>query len=180
MEEQPSTGLASALREGRIDVAFLRPPLADARHLSIHALATEAMVAVVPLGHRLARRPSIALRTLAEEGFILYPRAVRPGLADAVVTACEQAGFTPRVVQYAPQLSSTINLVAASMGVSIVPASMRGLQPDAVVYLPLKGRPLSARLGIAHRIGEAAPAVLQFVETARKQPNRPAQVVRTG
>jgi DNA-binding transcriptional LysR family regulator len=168
LEEEPSTGLASALREGRIDVAFLRPPLADTRHLSIHALATEAMVAAVPLGHRLAGRTSIALRALADEDFILYPRAVRPGLADAVVAACQQAGFTPRVVQYAPQLSSTINLVAASMGISIVPASMRGLQPEVVVYLPLKGRPLSARLGIAHRVGESAPPVLQFVESARR------------
>ena len=167
LEEHPSTELAVALREGRIDAAFLRPPLKTEEGITLHLLEEEDMVVAVPNGHPLEKRKVIDLRELEMETFILYPRSVRPGLADAVVAACEKAGFTPRVEQYAPQLSATINLVAASLGISIVPRSMQGLQPHALAYLPLRGRPVLAQLGIAHRTSEESPAVLKFIELVR-------------
>ena len=166
LEESQSTELALALREGRIDAAFVRPPL-TADGIVVHLLEEEEMVVAVARGHRLARRKAVLLRDLQAETFILYPRVVRPGLADAVVAACEQAGFVPKVEQYAPQLSSTINLVATSLGISIVPRSMQGLQSRAVAYVPLRGRPLTALLGIAHRTAEVSESVLGFVATAR-------------
>lgn len=166
LEESQSTELGMALREGRIDVAFVRPPL-TADGIEVQSLEEEEMVVAVARGHRLARRKRINLRELEPETFILYPRTVRPGLADTVIAACEQAGFVPRVEQYAPQLSSTINLVATSLGISIVPRSMQALQPQAVTYLPIIGRPLTALLGIAHRTGESSASVMEFVATAR-------------
>lgn len=159
LEEHPSTELATALREERLDMAFLRPPLPGSDGLTLHVLTEEAMVVAVPRGSPLARRKQVALRDLASEHFILYPRAVRPGLADAVIAACQRVGFTPKVRQYAPQLSSTINLVAASLGLSIVPECMHGLQPHAVRYLGLRGRPIRASLGLAFRAGEASANV---------------------
>jgi DNA-binding transcriptional LysR family regulator len=168
LEERPSTELAAALREGRIDAAFVRPPLQNQEGLTLHILQEEDMVAAVSSAHPLAKRKSINLRELEKEAFILYPRAVRPGLADAVVAACESVGFTPRVEQYAPQLSATINLVAASLGISVVPESMQGLQPKAIAYIPLRGRPVRAPLGLAHRTDESARAVLDFVELSRR------------
>jgi DNA-binding transcriptional LysR family regulator len=147
----------------------VRPPL-SADGIVVHLLEEEEMVVAVARGHRLARRKAISLRELAAETFILYPRAVRPGVADTVVAACEQAGFVPKVEQNAPQLSTTLNLVATSLGISIVPRSMEGLQPRAVAYLPLRGRPLTALLGIAHRAAESSTSVLRFIATARAMP----------
>ena len=129
-------------------------------------------MAAIPRDHPLAKRTRIDLRELEAQKFILYPRAVRPGLADAVIAACKQAGFSPIVSQYAPQLSSTINLVAASLGISIVPRSMQGLQPHAVAYVCLRGRPIKAQLGIAHRINEKSPPVLRFIKMARDERNK--------
>ncbi len=167
LEEHPSTDLATALREGGIDVGFLRPPLPEGRGLVFDLLEREPLVVAVPSEHRLARRRRLRLSDLAAETFILYPRAVRPGLADEVVDACEAAGFTPRVGQYTPQLSSTINLVAASLGISVVPASMRSLQPRTVAYVPLHGETLHALLGVAYRGEERSAVVRQFIEQAR-------------
>lgn len=166
LEERQSTELAVALREARLDVAFVRPPLQTGQGLTLRHLEEEDMMAVVPSGHTLAGRKSIALRELEHEAFILYPRAVRPGLADAVVAACEKAGFVPRVEQYAPQLAATINLVAASLGVSVVPRSMQRLQARAVAYILLRGRPVRAQLNLAHRTGETSTSVLKFIELA--------------
>ena len=167
LEEHPSTELAMGLREDRIDVGFVRPPLREERGLAFDLLEKEPLVVAVPGGHRLARRRSVVLTDLAAETFILYPRTVRPGLADEVVSACEAAGFTPRVGQHAPQLSSTINLVGASLGISIVPASMRSLQPRTVVYVPLQGEPLHALLGTAYRTDERSAVVRHFIEQAK-------------
>ena len=168
LEEHPSTELIVALREGRIDTAFVRPPLPAERGLTLDLLEKEPLVVAVPSGHILARRQQVDLGALAAETFILYPRAVRPGLADTVVAACEAAGFTPKVGQYAPQLSSTINLVAASLGISIVPDSMRCLQAGAVTYVPLCGEPLHALLGIAYRVDEGSVVVHNFIAAARR------------
>ncbi len=166
LEEHKSTELSIALADGRIDAAFVRPPVSAGEGLTLHLLESEEMVVAVPANHPLAAQTNVELRALENETFILYPRAVRPGLADAVIEACESAGFTPRIGQLAPQLSSTINLVAASLGISVVPRSMEGLQPQAVRYLSLVGTPIRAALGIAHRADESAVAVLNFVETA--------------
>ena len=168
LEEHPSTELIVALRQARIDAAFVRPPLPAERGLTLHLLEREPLVVAVPSGHPLAGRQQVDLGALAAETFILYPRAVRPGLADTVVTACETAGFTPKVGQYAPQLSSTINLVAASLGISIVPDSMRCLQARAVTYVPLRGEPLHALLGIAYRTDESSAVVHNFIAAARQ------------
>jgi DNA-binding transcriptional LysR family regulator len=171
LEEHPSTELIVGLREGRIDAAFVRPPLPAERGLTLDLLEKEPLVVAVPSGHPLAYRQEVALGALAAETFILYPRAIRPGLADTVVAACEAAGFTPKVGQYAPQLSSTINLVAASLGISIVPDSMRCLQARAVTYLPLRGEPLHALLGIAYRSDEGSAVVHNFIAAARRGRN---------
>ncbi len=167
LEENPSLTLVTALREGRIDAAFVRPPLRESTTIAFHPLDDEPLVVAVPGNHEFADRPSIELRELASQTFILYPRAIRPGLADAIVAACEQAGFTPRVGQYAPQLSSTINLIAASFGVSVVPQSMQGMQPHLVSYVPIRGNPLKASLGLAHRAEEKSRSVLNYIATAK-------------
>jgi DNA-binding transcriptional LysR family regulator len=167
LEESPSTVLATALREGRIDAAFVRPPLRTGEGITLHLIDEEEMVVAVPSSHPLAQRADLEIRDLAEETFVLYPRTERPGLADTVIAACEKAGFAPKVKQYTPQLSSTINLVAASLGISIVPRSMRGLQPQAVTYKSLRDQKLTALLGVAHRTGESSAPILRFVETAR-------------
>jgi DNA-binding transcriptional LysR family regulator len=168
LEESPSTVLATALREGRLDAAFVRPPLRADDGITLHLIDEEEMVVAVPSGHPLAQLPDLEIRDLAEETFVLYPRAERPGLADTVIAACEKAGFAPKVKQYTPQLSSTINLVAASLGISIVPRSMRGLQPQAVTYKRLRDQKLTALLGVAHRTGEPSAPILRFVETATR------------
>ena len=167
LEESPSTVLAAALREGRIDAAFVRPPLRTGEGITLHPIDEEEMVVALSSSHPLARHADLELRDLANETFVLYPRSERPGLADTVIAACEKAGFQPRVKQYTPQLSSTINLVAADLGVSIVPRSMQELQPHAVAYRPLRDQRLTALLGIACRTAESSAPVLRFVATAR-------------
>jgi DNA-binding transcriptional LysR family regulator len=159
LEEHKTAPLMQLLRQGRIDVAFVRLPIGRDDDVSFQLISTESMVVAVPKSHRFAERKSLRLADLAEELFVLYPRATRFGLSDQIVTACEAAGFSPRVVQNAPQLSSTINLVAGSLGISIVPACMKSSRADQVRYIPLRASELIASLGIAWRSEAVSPAV---------------------
>jgi DNA-binding transcriptional LysR family regulator len=163
--------LIDALTSSALDFAFVRPPFPANPNVAFETLAEEAMVAALPAGHRLGGVAPLRLQDLADERFILYPRATGRGLADAVVDACRQAGFDPRIAQEAPQLSSTINLVAAGMGVSIVPNGLRQVRPNDVLYLGISDLPLKAYLGLAGRVADTSPLAGNFrsaVETCRE------------
>ena len=99
---------------------------------------------------------------------MLYKRPGGPGLYDTIIAACKSAGFSPRVGQEAPRIISTLNLVAAGIGVSIVPASLQRLQMDGIVYRKLEDMPqLTAPLILACRRGENAAAVQRFIDLVR-------------
>lgn len=169
LEEARSTDLTLALRQGKIDVAFVRPPIRLEDDIVLEVLVTEPMVVAVPIGHALSRRRTLRLTDLRDEKFILYPRRTSAGLTDRVIAACEAAGFTPMIAQSAPQIASSINLVAASLGVSIVPACMHRSRPEAVRYIDIEDRPPQAQLGLAYRAAERSAVALRFIEIARAE-----------
>ena len=169
LEETGSAELLAGLREERLDIAFIRSGLADTAALTVHALLQEDMVAALPARHRLGRRPNLTLKDLAAETFILYRRPDGRGLYDVIVAACSAAGFSPHVGQEAPRIISTLNLVAAGLGITIVPASLSRLPLEGVTYRPLKGRPaVKVPLNLACRADERSAATLSFVELGRR------------
>lgn len=156
LSQGDSESLVAQLREGTIDAAFVRPPFAldgglAFPHLAFTQLAEEPLVVALPLGHALARRKRLAPKDLTQERFILYSRKSGYGLSADIMAACRQHGLNPLIGQRAPQLSSAVNLVAAGMGVAVVPASLRHLRPDGVVYRPFALDWPRAVLGLAVR-----------------------------
>jgi DNA-binding transcriptional LysR family regulator len=170
LEESGSSELVQGLHNESIDAAFIRSPVADVVELVVRPLLEEDMLVALPVGHPLADgsgldSPALPLASLANETFILYKRPGGPGLYDTIITACRGAGFSPRVGQEAPRIISTLNLVAAGLGLSVVPASLRRLQMDGVVYRRLSGSPgLKAPLILACRPGENSAAVQRFID----------------
>jgi DNA-binding transcriptional LysR family regulator len=162
LEEAGTGELVDALLGERLDAAFVRSQPASMADLVIDPILDEPMLAALPAGHPLAAEATVPLplARLAGEAFILYRRPAGPGLHDAILAACRAAGFNPTVAQEAPRLPATLSLVAADLGVSIVPASMHPLGGPGVVYRPLTDCPgLSAPLHLAvRRIGRAAVA----------------------
>jgi len=169
LDETGSAELLTGLREDRLDCAFIRSPPADRAGLELHALLSEPMVAALPPGHGLRARKSLRLGDLAGETFILYRRPDGRGLHDAILAACAIAGFAPQVGQEAPRIVSTLNLVAAGLGITLVPASLARLPMEGVAYRPLSGRPaLAVPLVLACRRGEGSVAVRAFVDLTRR------------
>jgi DNA-binding transcriptional LysR family regulator len=167
LEESQTEELVAGMIQGRIDVAFVRPPIRTEARLQATPLADEAMMLALPLGHRLAETGAVRLSDLADEDFIVYPRKHGTGLSDSVIAECRKAGFAPRIVQDTPQLATTINLVAAGMGIAIVPACMREVRQGSVVFVSIRALDIKAPLAIIRRERDMSRAVENFSATAQ-------------
>ena len=177
LTENRSLQLIEALRSDKLQAAFVRLPLELEDDLCFQLISDEAMVVAVSKNHPLAARRHVIMQDLKNEAFILYPRANRLGITAGIIAACETAGFSPMVVQRAPQISATINLVASSLGIAIVPQCMRTSRQDAVKYLPLRDSGLRTTLGIAYRKSDASftlQNLLSIIHTVKpSRPNTP-------
>ena len=167
LEEANTTRLVAGLKEGSLDAAFLRPGDAVREAFQLRLLYEEPMVAALPASHPGVAQQAVDLATLRRDPFLLFPRPIGPRLYDSIIEACRKAGFDPVIVQLVPQLVSVITLVAADLGVSIVPASMSQLQIPGVAYRAIAGEAVpTALLALAHRRGETSPIVRNFIARA--------------
>ncbi|WDS37217.1 LysR family transcriptional regulator [Pseudoxanthomonas sp.] len=167
LAEAATSELLERLHQATLDVALVRLGRNDPDELDAWALLDEPMRIAVPLGHRLAGRASAPLSALAGESLVLFPRTAGPGLFDEVIACCWQAGLEPVMGQEAPQFSTAVNLVAAGLGVSLVPASMAQVQVTGVDYLRIEGVAPTVRLAVCTRPGEHGRIVPNFVQTMR-------------
>ncbi|MFT3905944.1 MAG: LysR family transcriptional regulator [Steroidobacteraceae bacterium] len=135
------------IRAGRLDLGIGLAPVAEP-DLEFRAVLHEKLVIAAPVGHLLTRgRGPLALKVLANAGFIIPPRDVAPGLYDQIVRLCHEHGFTPRIDQHARQMQTVISLVASGMGFALVPESVRNLQRTGVHYRSIRGVGASIELG---------------------------------
>jgi DNA-binding transcriptional LysR family regulator len=166
LEEANTTRLVAGLQDGSFDVAFLRPGAAGSEAFQLRLLSEEPMMVALPSRHTAAAQEEVELASLKEDPFLLFPRAVGPTLYDSIISACRTAGFEPIIGQSAPQIASVVNLIAAELGVSIVPASMSQLQVSGVTYRPIAGQAAAARLSLAYRRRETSAIVRNFIARA--------------
>ncbi|MET0288852.1 MAG: LysR family transcriptional regulator [Pseudoxanthomonas sp.] len=170
LEETNTAGLLSALLEGRLDAAFIRYSASTPAELQLLKFPDEPMKIAVPAAHPLAARDRAPLSALAGEPFILFPRSFGNSLYDEILHVCRQAGFSLAITQEAPQMSSIVNLVAAELGVSVVPASTVQVQLPGVRYLDIEGLVPVARLALAalpERV-ETAPVLQHLLSLVRQ------------
>ena len=162
LKEAPSSSLVELIERDALDVAFVRPPFKHAG-FRFYPLPSERMLVAINKDHPKAKARSLRLISLQHEPFVMYPRDVGPGLADSVLTSCERAGFSPIIAQRTPQMSSTINLVAAGIGLSIVPECMRETRKDLVNYIKIIGEQPAAALALVVRERGQRQSVQEFL-----------------
>ena len=112
-----------SLRSGRLQVALPRLYGHDLHGLDHEPVLRERYALAVPAVHRLAKSDAITVPDLEDVNLILSPRHVQPRVYDRIVESCQEAGFRPRVLHEAISKRSCLALVAAGMGVSLVPSS---------------------------------------------------------
>lgn len=162
LREDNAAELTEALAAGRLHCGLLRVPVARPEGLVFETLLREPVWVAMPSDHRFAlptngKKPAkpLALSKLCEEGIILVRRPGAPGLYAELLALCHAQGLRPRVVAEVDRMMTNLNLVAAGVGLSVVPTSMTGVHAHAIAYTRLAdGGQLDAPLTLVSRADE--------------------------
>lgn len=164
LEEQLSVRLLSMLREGSLDLAVIRLYGAAPADLKVRLFCRDAYVAALPEAHPCAEAEAIDMADLQDDAIILYPRFLGETLYDAVIAACQIAGFSPRIEQEVTTKSTTLALVAAGVGVAFVPASLARAGYNGVRFVDLRSELPPVEMYWAWAAGKENPVLKRFLE----------------
>ncbi len=171
LRELPTGLQLTALQSGELDVGFVREP-PPTPGVQFETVMREPLVVAVSRAHSLADRvpdgeglSARKLADLADEPFVLFPESLAPGLHAQVMHVCREAGFEPRIVQASRELYTTVSLVEAGVGITVVPASIRKMGWSGVRYLPLEG--VDTRIDMAWASERTRPVVGSFLDLVR-------------
>jgi DNA-binding transcriptional LysR family regulator len=153
-----------AVLDERLDVAFVRPPTA-LMGLVAHPVWREPVIAVLPSGSALSQQHPLRLRDLADQPFVLFPRDSAPDFHDELTRACGRAGFAPRVEFECSAMPTVVGLVAAGLGVSLVPRSISSIGLDGVAYRELADVHPEARIALVLSAANDRAVVQNFINT---------------
>jgi len=156
-----------ALEGEYIQVGLLRLPI-NAPLLDIEIVRQEPIVCVLPEEHPLAVRERIAVSLLAQEPFVLQSRHRGAGYYAQLMQLCLAAGFSPNVIQEVTELHAIVGLVAAGIGVSLVPLSTQNIRSHGVVYRELEGTAPMTEMAVAWRRDAHSAIVQNFLTVARE------------
>lgn len=129
----------AALSDRKIDIGFCRVQQTDIQvPLIAETIVLEPIIALIPENHLLATATNqVKLEDFASEKIILFPKNLGTSLYTSIENACLNAGFILKVTQEATQFTTIVGLVAAGMGISILPHSVKAFQHPAVRYIEL-------------------------------------------
>jgi DNA-binding transcriptional LysR family regulator len=171
LTEMNTSHQIEALRDGRIQVGFLRPPQGiEDEGLAVEPVFREPLMAAMPRNHPLQGETSLPLRLLAKESFIMIPRQRGPGFFDYIIALCQQEGFSPYIVLEASQFHTIIGLVAAGIGIAVMPASMQRSGFEGVVFRTIAGGAETV-LNMAWVTNNQSLILQNFLDVAREVSN---------
>ncbi|PHK93277.1 LysR family transcriptional regulator [Pseudoroseomonas rhizosphaerae] len=167
LTEAKGSAILPQLRAGRLDLGFVRPPLTPEPDLAFRWLLQEHPVAALPSRHPLARRRRLRLAELAPQPLILPPRRTRPHSHDGVMRLFAAVGLSPRVAQEAEEKQTIVSLVAAGIGIALLPEWAARMRVPGVVFrpvaLPRAAAPPEWGLGVAWNPEAACPERALFL-----------------
>lgn len=155
------------LLDHKLDLAFARvfkDHLPD--RLRTHPFSQSNLVLLLPDNHELVHSFTGDLALLRHEKFVFLQDPAGIGLTSHTLQACRQNQLHPENIMHVPSLMSIPGLVAAGIGLSIVPEAMTRLTMPGVRVIPLAQTEMVSELSLISRIDERSSAVLHFIEEA--------------
>ena len=137
------------LESGALDIGFLRLPIGGHTQLEVSTVHREPFVLVVPASHPLAKRKKVRLNEASGQDFVMYDRTHAPGFHDQVFGILRDSGIVPNVRQTAGEMPTLVSLVAAGMGISILPTSAVKHNVAAVVGCEIADPIPMSEIGLA-------------------------------
>jgi DNA-binding transcriptional LysR family regulator len=175
LQDTSTPSQLEALAAGALDVGFVRLPVeAPLVHIPV---VEERLVLAVPESRRaeLARRSPA---TLVDEPFVELGATRSPSFHAHVLRVCAAYGFRPQVAQSATEFFTVLALVAARMGIAVVPSPVTLTRVEGVAYLPLDVPEAAWRVGAAWLPATDNPARSAFLTLLREHLGRAAARAR--
>jgi DNA-binding transcriptional LysR family regulator len=161
-----SPALEEALLSGEIDVGISGLSGKLWPELCYEVLYQDRVAVALPKGHPLEICADIPLAMLADEPFVMYSRLHKKQGFDHIIALCQQAGFSPQIVQEAATEQAVISLVTAGAGIAIVVNSLHTVRADEVTYRTLIDPAIEANFGTVWRQDNPSPVVMAFLQIA--------------
>lgn len=164
------------LKQRQVDVIFEQAEKFD--HIdpefTFQPIFQESFVLAVTEQHRLAAQAKVDLQDLQTEKIILPPVELFP-FYQKVITLCQDAGFEPKIVKTVTATGAValLSLVAAGVGVSILPNHVQSLQRKGVVYRPLAGVHLKRQVAAVWRANDSSIVLRHFLQIIQEAKNLP-------
>jgi DNA-binding transcriptional LysR family regulator len=155
LRELTSLQQLNELKERSIDVGVLRKVDVSApKGIKIAEWYRTPLVVAMPANHPHAAARSLSLTDLGDEAFVMYPRDAGTGIYWQVLQLCAAAGFRPRVVREVLESSTMIGLVAAGVGIAVVPVDMNCIRFSGVIYKHIRDAGAYTALHLAQRAND--------------------------
>lgn len=169
LDERSTEAQLADLAGGDIDLGFFHPPIKTVDGLAVELIHRDKLVVAAPSHHPLAVSNFCRLADLAGHDFIMFPHPQGPTLHRRITNACRTAGFVPNIVQEARQMHTILSLVAAGLGVSLVPVGATTMKIAGVAFIPLIDAPveLAWELAMGWQPRGARKALRNFLEAVR-------------
>lgn len=160
--------LMGALREGELDIAFIRLPCEHSKVFNLRIIDEEPMVIALHRAHPLSGEKALRLDRLRGVPLVLFPESIAPGIYELVYNSCLRAGIDMNCIQQASQLSASLSMVAAGFGFSLVPKSMMCISHPDVTWHPIADSTVTTDIAIAWRRFERSRTVKAFLDEHEK------------
>jgi DNA-binding transcriptional LysR family regulator len=161
-----------ALEARKIDLGFvgLRPSVATKSMAALvwECIAHHNVVVALPAVHPLARKTRIRLSDLKPLFFVAISEDTHPGSRQWLSRLCQEAGFTPRILQDVDLESGLMTFVAEGLGVTLAREQIKNLPHPGVVFRPLAA-PLTAEYWIAWHRENRSRALARYIEIVKKR-----------
>lgn len=165
LQEIESSEQNKALQDGRIHISIARFPKPDPE-LIFESIYREELIGAISTNHPLSKRKLLTLSEVANEPFILFPN--QPSAhAENTLQIFANAHLSPQIVQTVGEMHTALGLVAAGIGTTLVPSSMKNTQREGITYINLKKSAPVLDLMMGYRKKDTSPVIRCFIETVR-------------
>jgi DNA-binding transcriptional LysR family regulator len=154
-----------ALRDGDLDVAFLRAPL-DTAGLSLVELWSEPLVAVLPARHPLAAREAIPLAALSSLPLMLGPRSENPGMHDQLLGLCRRCGLDPSLGRELDSVQEALATISTGAAWTLLTATNAPQHAPGVAVRAIAEIDARTAVALAWRPTGHSPLARTFIELA--------------
>lgn len=155
-----------ALKAGHIDIGIGRI-LLDDPDIERLVLVKEELVLAVPKNHPLSGRSAVGVDDIVSEPFVLYPAKPRPSYADHVISLFERFGYSLTVAFEANEMQTAIGLVAAGLGITLVPSSVQCMHRDDIDFVALSAPDFTSSVMMSWLKEDSSPFLREVIDLAK-------------